>query len=174
MSEIINKYQKAVIYTIRSFKTDKYYIGSTTSPLYKRLYQHKQDYKRNKKGIFGKVSSSEILEFDDAYIELLEKFPCNSKMELERREGELIRQYKNDCVNKCILGRTIEEWKEDNKEQIKKYEDERKLDPERVKYNKEFRKIKIKCECGVEIFKKCKSVHIKSNKHIEYIKTIMI
>jgi hypothetical protein len=172
MSEIINKYQKGVIYTIRSFKTDKYYIGSTTSPLYKRLYQHKQDYKRNKKGIFGKVSSCEILEFDDAYIELLENYPCNSKMELERREGELIRLYKNDCVNKCILGRTIEEWKEDNKEHLKKYEDKRKLDPERIKYKNEFRKIKIKCECGVEILKCRKSIHIKTDKHIKAIKRI--
>ncbi len=172
MSEIINKYQKGVIYTIRSFKTDKYYIGSTISPLYKRLYQHKQDYKRNKKGTFNKVSSGEILEFDDAYIELLENFPCNSKMELERREGELIRQYKNNLVNKNIIGRTVEEWKEDNVDYLKKYEDERKLDPERIKYNKEFRKIRIICECGADILKCKKSVHIKSDRHIKAIKMI--
>ena len=42
----------------------------------------------------------------------------------------------------------------------------------RIKYNKEFRKIKIKCECGMEIFKKCKSVHIKSDRHIKAIKMI--
>jgi hypothetical protein len=35
--DINNKYQHGKIYTIRSFQTDKFYIGSTTQPLSKRL-----------------------------------------------------------------------------------------------------------------------------------------
>jgi hypothetical protein len=35
-------------------------------------------------------------------------------MELERREGEHIRN--NNCINKMVSGRTQKEWREDNKE----------------------------------------------------------
>ena len=35
--EIKNIYHTSKIYSIRSFLTDKYYIGSTTQPLTKRL-----------------------------------------------------------------------------------------------------------------------------------------
>ena len=53
--------------------------------------------------------------YKDAYIELIEDFPCNSKKELNRREGQHIRN--NDCVNKNIAGRTKKEWNLDNKDE---------------------------------------------------------
>ena len=56
------------------------------------------------------------MRHDDHYIELLELFPCGSKAELERKEGEYIRCM--PCVNKVVAGRTIKEWIEDNKETI--------------------------------------------------------
>ena len=46
MEQQKNMYANGKIYTIRSHQTDKYYIGSTTQPLSKRFYQHKQLYKR--------------------------------------------------------------------------------------------------------------------------------
>jgi hypothetical protein len=50
--------------------------------------------------------SSKILfqKYDDVRIELIEEFPCENKMELNKREGHYIRTL--DCVNKVIPGRT--------------------------------------------------------------------
>jgi len=123
-------YKNGKIYTIRSNLTDKYYIGSTCSLLSKRLYQHKGDYKKFLGGKKNNISSCEIIKFDDAYIELLEDFKCNSKDQLLKREGELIREHKDDIVNKCIAGRTKKEYRTDKKaiiaEQKKAYRVENK------------------------------------------------
>ena len=117
----INKYNTSMIYTIRSPTTDKYYIGSTTQKLCKRFSDHKINYKLYLKGAFNFITSFELLELGDAYIELLEEINCNNKTQLVKREGELIREHKKDCVNKRIDGRTPKEYNIDNKEHIKQY-----------------------------------------------------
>jgi hypothetical protein len=113
-------YSNGKIYTIRSSQTDKYYIGSTTTSLAKRLSNHKGHYNA---GIY--LTSAEIFKYGDAYIELLEDYPCCSKNDLNKREGQLIRQYKNECVNKNIAGRTKTEYKkqydDNNKDNKKQY-----------------------------------------------------
>jgi len=87
-------YANGKIYTIHSYHTDLYYIGSTTSTLTKRLYEHNSYYKQGKT-----CESSEIIKYGDAYIVLLEEFPCFNKNQLNKREIELIREHKN-CINK--------------------------------------------------------------------------
>ena len=77
------------IYSIRSHQTEKIYIGSTTQSLAVRFGGHKR---------MMDCTSQQILRFDDAYIELIELFPCDSKMALNLREGEIIRE--RVCVNK--------------------------------------------------------------------------
>ena len=65
----MNRYNNGKIYAIRSHQTDKVYIGSTCDILAKRLYvhrRHKIDYENEK---YNYVSSFEMLEFDDAYID---------------------------------------------------------------------------------------------------------
>ena len=47
-------------------------------------------------------------------IELFENFPCNSKEELNKKEGQVIREI--GTINKQTAGRTNKEWYEDNKE----------------------------------------------------------
>jgi hypothetical protein len=113
-------YQNGKIYSIRSHQTDKFYIGSTCSPLYKRLYQHRNYY--NKKKII--VSSYEIIKFDDHYIELIEDYKCERRDQLIKREGELIRENINNVVNIKIMGRTKKEsdkiYKDVHRDEIKK------------------------------------------------------
>ena len=127
----INKYNKSMIYSIRSPATDKYYIGSTTILLCKRFSDHKVKYKLylDKKHHF--VTSFKILELGDAYIELLEEYECDNKTQLEKREGEFIREHKNDCVNKRIEGRTKKEYTVDTTESRsiykKQYYDDNKI-----------------------------------------------
>jgi hypothetical protein len=116
-----NIYNSGKIYTIRSDSTDKYYIGSTTQPLSKRLYDHKNDFKRYNEGKYCYISSFEIVKFDDCYIELLENYCCNTREELHKREGELIREFKNEIINKCIPKRTDAEYRKENADKIKQY-----------------------------------------------------
>ena len=109
-------YENGKIYSLRSHQTDDIYIGSTTQSLAVRKAGHKINYKRYVNGTYNFVTSFNIIKFDDFYIELIENYPCNSRNELERREGQLIREM--DCVNKIVVGRTDKEYYEANKEVI--------------------------------------------------------
>ena len=111
-------YSKAKIYCIKSSQTDEVYYGSTCWPLNVRFNGHKTNSKANKP-----LTSSQILQYTDAYIELVEEFPCNTKVELHNRERYYIENY--PCVNKFIPGRTREEyrrlWYEANKDKKDEY-----------------------------------------------------
>ena len=160
-------YKNGKIYTIRSFETDKYYIGSTTQSLSKRLSKHKNDYKVYLNGKFNNITSFEIIKYDDCYIELLEAYPCKSKDELTKREGELIRLHKNDIVNKRIEQRTKKQYQQDNKEKIAEHKKQYRQDnKDKIKARKSQRCI---CECGLEINYDHKSRHIKTKLHQSYM-----
>jgi hypothetical protein len=75
------------IYAIKSNQTELIYIGSTIETLNQRFSKHKNKYKRYINGGNIYVSSFKILQYDDAYIELVEDYTCNNKTELTKREG---------------------------------------------------------------------------------------
>ena len=137
----INKFNTSMIYSIRSPATERYYIGSTTQKLCKRFSDHNINYKAYLKGTGGFTTSFKILELGDAYIELLEEINCDNRNQLEKREGELIREHKNNCVNKYIAGRTKKEYKIDNIESIKAINKQYKIDNKEsiLKQNKQYR-----------------------------------
>jgi hypothetical protein len=110
-------YQQGKIYAIRSSSTDKYYIGSTATTLCKRFYKHKTD---------KNTSATEIIDLGDAYIELIELFPCGSKIELNKREGEIQREMKASIVNKMYAHRTPEQKKEQQAEYYAEHVEELK------------------------------------------------
>ena len=123
------EFQNGKIYTIRSFQTDKYYIGSTNQlTLAQRLGKHRSNYKDYLKGAEYKLymTSYEILQYDDNYIELLELYPCNSKDELHKREGQLQRQHISEIVNHCIAGRSSKEYAEENSVRLKQIREQNK------------------------------------------------
>lgn len=110
-------YQNAVVYAIRSHQTDKFYIGSTRTPMYKRMSQHRRNYKQWCSDNTQKyVSSYEIVKYDDAYIELIEECPCENAAQLHKKEGEHIRLNHDMCVNIVIAGRKWDDYYKDNKE----------------------------------------------------------
>lgn len=121
------KYENGKIYSIRSYESDEVYIGSTVKTLSQRFSQHKKDYKKYLDNKYSYVTSFEIIKHPSAYIELVEEFSCNSKDQLNKREGEIIRATLN-CVNQKIAGRTAKEYREDNKEAIKQYYKDNKED----------------------------------------------
>jgi hypothetical protein len=101
------------------------------------------------------MTSFIILAYSDAYIELIEDFPCGSKKELSRREGELILKHKDNVVNKMVAGRTV------------------------VEYNREYRlknKAKITatnvCECGGKYIHDGKARHLRTKMHQTYIASL--
>lgn len=107
-------YQKAKIYKLVSPSKNLVYIGSTTQPLSQRLAEHLCNYKKDKG-----LNSQVVLECEDYKIELLEDFPCNNRQQLEKKEGEYIKN--NECINNRIAGRTGKEWYYDNQEHKKQY-----------------------------------------------------
>ena len=172
----LNKYQKfGKIYTIGHPDSEKYYIGSSAQQYLSKYFQStKRKYKS------GRLTKSvkQIFAFgvDECYIELLENFKCNDRCELERREGELIRLYKNDVVNKNVTVRTKEakkeymiEYYDTNKEVLKQYIKEyQQANKEDIK---ERMKMKYTCECGSELTKSAKLRHDKSQKHCKYFQS---
>lgn len=105
-------YQNGKIYKITSKETNKIYIGSTCKKtLQKRLNFHKSQYRNwiidNK---YTYVSSYDILKYDEAIIELLEKYPCENKKQLTERERYYVEQNKEIVVNKYIPSRTKKEY----------------------------------------------------------------
>jgi len=185
-------YSKVKIYTIRC-RNDAtlIYVGSTIQPLAKRWGLHKAQYlKTPNRFIYETIDN----DWDNWYIELYELYPCNSKEELFKKEGEIIRLIGN--LNSKIAGRTQKEYKKDNQEKVDKYQKEYCEDnKEKIKeYQKEYRennqekieeyyennKEKIKenrnkkhtCSCGGCYTFQHKSRHLKSKKHTNFLTTL--
>jgi hypothetical protein len=120
-------YQDGKIYMVWA-GNDRYY-GSTTNTLSRRLSAHKSVYKNEK--VLKKNTCCVLFEkygVDNCKIELVELFPCNSKMELEMREGFYVRE--NDCVNRNMPRQTMEGAKE-----LKKASYQKRKEEGRIKYN---------------------------------------
>ena len=123
-------YQQGKIYRVVDNAYQMCYIGSTIENLASRMNSHKAKYKKFKQN--GEGGDTTIYRIFDAFgvsnckIELIELYPCNSKIELLAREGHHQRQ--EECVNKQIAGRTKKEWANDNREkvqqQVKQWADE--------------------------------------------------
>ena len=113
-------YQNSKIYKLYSPSKNLTYIGSTTQILCKRLVEHLSKYKAYKNDDTKNfVTSFLVLECEDYKIELLEEYVCNNRQQLEKKEGEHIRN--NECVNKVIVGRTHKQYYNDNADKMKEY-----------------------------------------------------
>lgn len=115
-------YRNGKMYRVVCNITGKQYVGSTTTPLSKRLGSHVSQYKNN--GTYYSVF--EVLENGNYEIILIEEYPCDTKEQLLRRERYWVDEL--DCVNKLspiYLEGEGEEYKkkynEEHKEDIKEY-----------------------------------------------------
>lgn len=120
----MSKYQSGKIYKIVCNITGDIYIGSTYRRLKDRLWAHKS------KG--NKTCSKNIIDRGDYKIELIEDYPCETKQELNNREGHWQLQIK--CINEQREGKTEEEKKQDkkdyrlkNKERLQEYYKQRHI-----------------------------------------------
>lgn len=103
-------YSKGKIYKLTCEGTDLAYVGSTTSKLNIRFSDHKSKYKRYLKGISKATSSFDLFERGKVTIHLIEEYPCETRKELEKREGywiEKLRKRGFDVVNRNAAGLNI-------------------------------------------------------------------
>ena len=110
-------YQNGKIYKVVDNSYEMCYIGSTIDTLNNRFTGHKKHYREYLNCKRGHVTVFNIFDrfgYENCKIELIELYPCESKMELHAREGSYQKQM--DCVNKFISGRTSKEYHQDNKE----------------------------------------------------------
>ena len=113
-------YQKSKIYKLWSPSKNIVYIGSTTETLAQRLAKHKNHYKAyNNDNTKSYISSFLVLDCEDYKIELLEEYACNNRQQLDKKEGEYIRN--NECVNNHVAGRNMKEYYIDNADKLKEH-----------------------------------------------------
>ena len=149
----VTDYSQGKIYKVGVIGEEYCYIGSTTNTLTERMYNHKTNakYERQKK-------TACCVLFEDGkipYIELLESYPCESKLELEKRERYWLEQTLH-AVNKNVPTQTWQERWEKNRElnlqkhrewlQAHKEEQSQKQKEKRLALSEEDRKAKDKAE----------------------------
>ena len=178
----MNRYENGKIYMITDIAMTKKYIGSTTESLKKRFERHRSKYQEYLRG--GADNTRSYWLFDEFGVEnckifLIKNFPCNSREELEREEGNIIKG--EDCMNKVIAGRTRKEHYKDENDYIcfqkKIY---RELHPEKRQEEGRKRYEKMKhilserhlCGCGKYYTFEHKKRHEKSQKHQNYLKAL--
>ena len=170
-------YRDGKIYTIRCRISDDIYVGSTTQPLYKRYQDHKDKVFNENNKEYHRIIYQKMRELgiDNFYIELYEQYPCNSKEELNKREGEVMRLL-NPTLNKLMAGRTYKEkiaeerddylnrrkqqYKDNREKILEQQRAYRKLNKDVINdrkrtyheknkdYFKSIASIDVKCDCG--------------------------
>jgi group I intron endonuclease len=183
-------FSKGKIYKITNDYNDDVYVGSTCDLLTKRFSGHKKSLTNDKQKNRPLYVLMNDIGFERFRIELVEEYPCQDKYQLRQREGHWIREI--GTLNKLIAGRTVKEYKEDNKEKIQeKNKEYREQNKDKIKQYREENKDKIKeyyednkekiqqyykkqitCDCGCIVVKSQLLRHKKSNKHINLMKTI--
>ena len=166
----------AYIYQIYDHLDGLRYIGSTIKDIKQRLKQHESDYRKYKRGTYHFVTSFNILCNRDYDISILETVEVDSVRELRKIEGKYIQII--DCVNKHVAGREINEsyklsnkrYRERNKHTKHNYDMlYREANKELIRVKKN---AKHKCDCGGKYTNGVKARHMKSQKHLQYMKSL--
>ena len=153
---MVCNYQMSKIYKVWSLSTDKVYIGSTYRKyLTAALRGHVSAYNDHVRTKRTNVTSFDIIKRKDFDISLIEKYPCDSKDELQTRVLEVIKEYGIICVNK-MRGQRLKVALDENPNP----------NPQKVKVNKE---IITTCLCGGSYAGKHYSRHKRTRKHKEYL-----
>ena len=97
------RYSKGKVYKIYSPSDfELCYVGSTTQTLSARMKGHRRSYRDWIKGDLRILTTSFLLfekyGLDNCIIELIENYPCESREELHRKEGEYV--LKLNCINR--------------------------------------------------------------------------
>ncbi len=165
----MNKYNTSIIYTIKCLDNNikDFYIGSTTNFKQRKNKHYSNCYNENNKE-FNKKLYKFIRNnggWDNFTMHKMMEINCDDKKELYKIEGQMIKYYK-PSLNKKIEGRTLKQYRQDNKDKIKEYREKNK-DKLKEKASE-----KVKCECGCMIRRSDIAKHRKTKKHINIINNI--
>ena len=159
-------YQNGKIYKIVCNITGLVYIGSTTEKLSERLWGHVYDYNSYLDGKRRCITSSKVLEGNNFQIELLEDYPCDTKIELHVSERYYTQ--KIDCVNKIKnQGLLTELGKQAYHKQYHIKYDSQNREKIREKQNR-----KYACDCDGSYTYAHKKLHVENMKHEQYIESL--
>jgi hypothetical protein len=193
------KYQKSIVYKIVSKDENEtnIYVGSTIR-LEKRIGFHLSDCLNTKKKSYKYRVYKHIREtggFSNWEFEIVERYSCTSRKELCVREGYWVKEL-GAKLNTYQPGRTKEQYREDTKDEKKKYREEHKEHASEVakkrydikrdeilakdKIYREVNKEKIAerdaekffCECGGHYTRGQKGSHLKTNKHQNFLNNV--
>ena len=164
-----NRYASAKVYQVVDNSYTMCYYGSTTMQLSRRMAKHRLHYRLFGNGKFSRISVFDIFDAhgaDNCKIELVEECPCESKEQLNQREGFYARN--NECVNKNIPGRTLAEWQEDTRDhRMQMTRRWQAANPEKVKEaSRRHDAPKLCSVCGVTCSRPCGPRHKLSKKHV--------
>jgi len=162
------------IYEIICWTTGRRYVGQTTKTLKRRLQKHESEFRNRPENCYSRL----ILEHGNYEMYELEKVEDESK--LNEREYYYIQH--TDCVNiKCgYYDRKQVLQKYNNSEKgkgtHKKYRETEKGKETQKKYKdtetyKQYRTLKVICECGIECLKTNLKWHKKSKQHQNWLAT---
>ena len=150
-------YKQSKIYTI-TCEDGAVYVGSTIKTLEQRLSHHKS---HKSSSMYKYIHTNYNGDWSKCKMELYENYPCNSKKELEKKEGEITRLL--GTINKYTAGRTRKEYYNDNKEYKKIYQKlYRKKNKQEIA---EKRDKPFECDCSIFTNKRHLARHIRTNKH---------
>lgn len=111
-----NRYSRGKIYRLINNIDGEEYVGSTCDTLAKRLWRHKEKAKyETGRRVYTHLNE---IGWDNVSIVLVCLYPCNTKMELERKEREVIEERKPN-LNGNIPTRTTKEWYADNVDKVR-------------------------------------------------------
>jgi Uri superfamily endonuclease len=116
----MEKYNEGKIYLLKC-KNDPnlIYVGSTINTLYNRLKCHRADSKLKPNTLLYKTINN---DWDNWTITLYENYKCETKQQLQKREGEIIRLF--GTLNTKIEGRTHKEYYDENRNAVLKQKKE--------------------------------------------------
>jgi len=171
----MSNYENGLIYKLccKDANITYIYIGSTTSFRHRKAQHKNCCYNENKRGynchVYKFIRDNGNWENWDMV--LVEYYPCKTKLELEKREREIIEELK-PTLNKQIPTRTIKEWHDDNKEKLLEerkiyYETNKEKIKEQKKEWRDVNKEKIK-EKAKEYYEENKEkIKEKTKEHYE-------
>jgi len=183
-------YSKGKIYKILNNIDDEFYIGSAVETIGQRMAKHRSGATRYSN--LKVHNHMRNIGIDNFYIELIESYPCNSKEELNSKEGQYIREF--GTLNMAVAGRTQSQYRQELKEDISERLKEKRSnnlqffrERERTYRNSDLEKrreqqrnsyqtnrehildkqstVLCVCECGIEVKKHRISRHLKTQKH---------
>ena len=163
------------IYKLTFGNSEHFYIGSTTRKLKHRLSCHKDMYINHDDDLFNMIMDSDLNEWK---IELIEKFPCDNRNDLRKREQYFINLLKptmnknkayvkngNLKIDRQIRLNDLSQEKANRKQREKE---------DKIKQKEEYQAKFMICECGKKVYNipYKMNIHIESVKHKKYLKTL--